>query len=85
MTLCSEPVPTSQVPFCAEISIPRPTAMVVGLVPSRSWSAVQSQEFSQYEEEVLVKWACMKAALQGADVDWQEISVRESAAPPTRV
>ena len=65
--------------------MPRPTAMVVGLVPSRSWSAVQSQAFSQYEEDVEVRWACMKAALQGAEVDWHAVSVRESAAPPTRV
>ena len=27
----------------------------------------------------------MKAALQGEEVDWQAVSTRESAAPPTRV
>jgi hypothetical protein len=59
--------------------------MVVGCVPSRSWSAVQSQAFSQYEEDDAVKWACMKAALQGAVVLVQAVSTRESAAPPTRV
>ena len=32
-----------------------------------------------------MRWACMKAALQGEDVDWQLVSTRESAAPPTRV
>lgn len=65
--------------------MPRPTAMVVGLVPSRSWSAVQSQLFSQYEDDEAVRWACMNAALQGAEPDWHAVSVRESAAPPTRV
>lgn len=59
--------------------------MVVGVLPSRSWSAVQSQAFSQYEEDDAVRWACMKAALQGCVVDWQAVCTRESAAPPMRV
>lgn len=81
---CSIAVPTSQVPFVASTSMPRPVEIVWPWLPSRSWSAVHPHIFSMYAEDVLVRWRRPHAALQMSGDPAQLVWTLEPAAPPIR-